>query len=332
MNTHLNKKAGSRRKFLEQLALIGVALPWLPSSLKAAPAGILHKKSTPRIDSISVFSKHLQFLNYDDSARVAAEIGFDGLDLTVRPEGHVLPENVETDLPKAVEAARKAGINVPTITTSITSVTDPFAEKILATASGLGIRHYRMGWVEYDHSRSLLDNLDNLVSRFRSLAQMNKKYGIVGDYQNHAGAHMGSPVWDIFRVLESLDPEWIGSQYDIRHASCEGGNCWPLGLELIHNYIHTVVVKDFYWKNINGKWREFDTPVGEGMVNFQAYFDQLKKLGVSAAMIMHFEYPLSNKPDSMLPVADTIAQVKANMKKDLETVRGLIAAAGIEYK
>jgi hypothetical protein len=32
-------------------------------------------------------------------AKAATEIGFDGVDLTVRPKGHVLPDNVEKDLP-----------------------------------------------------------------------------------------------------------------------------------------------------------------------------------------------------------------------------------------
>ena len=32
-------------------------------------------------------------------AEVVAENGFDGADLTVRPGGQVLPENVEKDLP-----------------------------------------------------------------------------------------------------------------------------------------------------------------------------------------------------------------------------------------
>jgi L-ribulose-5-phosphate 3-epimerase len=43
---------------------------------------------------VYIFSKHLQFLGYEDMAQAAAEIGFDGIDLTVRPGGHVPPETV----------------------------------------------------------------------------------------------------------------------------------------------------------------------------------------------------------------------------------------------
>jgi hypothetical protein len=55
-----------------------------------------------------VFSKCLQWLDYPGMAGITAEAGFDGVDLTVRAGGHVLPERVEEDLPKAVEAAEPA--------------------------------------------------------------------------------------------------------------------------------------------------------------------------------------------------------------------------------
>ena len=52
-----------------------------------------------------VFSKHLQFLDYEEVGKTAKNMGFDGIDLTVRPRGHVLPERVEDDLPRAVQAS-----------------------------------------------------------------------------------------------------------------------------------------------------------------------------------------------------------------------------------
>ena len=43
-------------------------------------------------------------------AAVANDLGFDGVDLSVRPGGHVEPDNVETDLPKAIEALADNGL------------------------------------------------------------------------------------------------------------------------------------------------------------------------------------------------------------------------------
>ncbi|MGA3241771.1 MAG: sugar phosphate isomerase/epimerase, partial [Bryobacteraceae bacterium] len=68
-----------------------------------------------------VFSKHLPDLNYEELGKTAKELGFDGVDLTVRPKGHVPPERAAEDLPRAVDTLRKHGLSVPMITTEITS-------------------------------------------------------------------------------------------------------------------------------------------------------------------------------------------------------------------
>ena len=62
-------------------------------------------------------------------------MGFSGVDLTVRPKGHVLPESVKTDLPKAVSDIKSAGSNCQMITTSIESVNNPLDVDIIKTAA-----------------------------------------------------------------------------------------------------------------------------------------------------------------------------------------------------
>src|SRR5205814_8116826 len=89
----------SRRSFLKKSLITGSLFPLMHRDLFS----IFHDTPVERL-KIHIFSKHLQFLNYHDMAEAAAEMGFDGIDLTVRPSGHVLTERVETDMPKAVEA------------------------------------------------------------------------------------------------------------------------------------------------------------------------------------------------------------------------------------
>jgi hypothetical protein len=67
-----------------------------------------HAQPAPAVTAvplkISVFSKHFQWTNWQEMAAIAKDIGFDGIDLTVRAGGHVLPDRVEEDLPKDAEA------------------------------------------------------------------------------------------------------------------------------------------------------------------------------------------------------------------------------------
>ena len=54
-----------------------------------------------------VFSKHFPDLNYDELGETAKQLGFDGVDLTVRPKGHVLPERAAEDFaPDGGDAAQ----------------------------------------------------------------------------------------------------------------------------------------------------------------------------------------------------------------------------------
>jgi L-ribulose-5-phosphate 3-epimerase len=95
---------------------------------------------------IVVFSKQLEWItDYQELADTVAEIGFDGLELTTRPAGHVLPDRVEEDLPKMAEAAHKANIAITMIATRITEVEDPYTITTLKTARDLQIPFYRMG-------------------------------------------------------------------------------------------------------------------------------------------------------------------------------------------
>jgi L-ribulose-5-phosphate 3-epimerase len=59
--------------------------------------------------TLCLFSKHLPKLHYAELALTVKRLGFDGVDLTVRAEGHVLPERASQDLPRAVETIRAQG-------------------------------------------------------------------------------------------------------------------------------------------------------------------------------------------------------------------------------
>lgn len=280
--------------------------------------------------SISVFSKHLQWLDYPEMAKTAADLGFDGVDLTVRPGGHVLPKNAERDLPKAVEAVRNAGLEVYMMSTAISDPDDQYTEPILKTASQLGIGHYRTDWFPYDEKKSIDQNLETFTSKLQRLAEMNKEYSIQGDYQNHAGSSFGSSIWDLWVVLKELNSEWIGSQFDIRHATVEGIHSWKNDFMAIHPYIGTLDIKDFHWhKADDGSWEEQNVPLGEGMVDFKNYFKLLKKHEVHVPISLHYEYDLGGADNGSTNLSIPKEDVLSALERDLNTLDGWLKDAGL---
>ncbi len=305
----------NRREFVKQTAMAGAAVALAAPATSATSRG-----------PVIVFSKHLQWLNYEEAARTAAEIGFQGLDVTVRKAGHVLPENVERDLPKIVAAAEKAGIKVISLTTEIDDAKNPLQRTVLKTAGQLAIPYYRMAWLKYDDTLSIQKNLQRFHDQLKALSELNEKMGVRGAYQNHSGASLGSPVWDIAQLLNEINSPWLGCQYDIRHAMVEGANSWPLGLKLIAPHINTIDIKDFFWTKNNNKSQMENCPLGEGIVDFKKYFALLDQLGVKKEIpiCLHFEYELggADKGASKITVAPEV--IKQAMKKDILYLQNLL--------
>jgi sugar phosphate isomerase/epimerase len=305
----------SRRKFIRNAALSGVLLPLANvKGFAAQPAAPLR---------VHIFSKHLQFLKYQELADAAKEMGFDGIDLTVRPNGHVLPERVEEDLPKAAEAMRKAGLQPLLMTTAVDDANDSTDKKLIATASKLGFRRYRMNWLTYKEGEPMPAQIEQFEKQMRALSLLNKQYGLTGLYQNHSGRGVGSNMWEVWQLLKEVDKQYLGSQYDIRHAMVEGAESWQNGFELIHDQIKSVTVKDFKWGETNGKWHVVDVPIGEGMIDFVAYFKLLKKYNIDVPVTLHIEYDLGGAQSGATSIAIDKKEVFSAMKKDLAKVRDL---------
>ncbi len=310
----------TRRRFLKSTALSAGFLPLLPY-LDPTPFSSAQAKQL----DVYVFSKHLQFLGYDAMAAAAAEIGFEGVELSVRPGGHVLPENVKRDLPLAVNAIKKQGLLADMMVTRITDAASELNQEVLQTAADLGIKHYRMGYFRDSDEYSVPQTIAFCQEAMRKLAGFNAKLGLTGNYQNHAGNRVGANIWEIWQMLEGLEASAMGCQYDIRHAVVEGGYSWPNGLKLIKDKINNIVIKDFRWEKRDGKWRVINTPIGEGMVDFTAYFKRLKDYNIHLPVSVHYEYDLGGAEhgDRKLKAGWTKERILQMMKKDLVKIRQL---------
>ncbi len=278
---------------------------------------------------ISVFSKTLHWItDYETLSNTVAEMGFDGIDLTVRPEGHVLPEKVETDLPKAVQAAKKANISIPMIVTNILQA-DALSEAVLKTASAQNIKHYRMGWYRYDMKKDIIGQVDIFTQQMKGVDELNKNYKISGEYQNHGGQYLGAAIWDMYPIFKKINSPFTGVQYDVNHATAESSANWETGFKLIAPYIKSLPIKDFKWVLKNGALQKEGCPLGEGIVNWQMFFQLVKQYNINVPLTMHFEYDLGGAENgSKIPKIDT-KEITLAMKRDLVLLKTWLKEAGL---
>ncbi|MSU72725.1 MAG: sugar phosphate isomerase/epimerase [Opitutus sp.] len=318
----------TRRDFVGLMALAGAAAPFsgfaphADAAQSGGAAAPLPANSGPTC--IHVYAKFTQSFSYTESAEILAESGYGGIDYAVRTGGHVSPERVEDDLPRAVEAARQAGLKVEMIVTGITSA-DKQAEALVRTAAKLGVKHYRFGVITYDEKRSGWDSLQQLKPVVKDLVALNRAHGIQGVFQNQTGPRMGAALWDMFELLREHDPRWIGNQYDIRHATVEGGQSWPVALRLLSPWIRCSNLKDFKWRQVVGKETAEIVPLGEGVVNFAEYFKLVRELKLGGPISMHLEYPPFEGVRPPLSNAEKRRQLPAALRKDLKVLKEMMA-------
>ncbi len=325
MNPDPNPAPVSRRDFVSRLALAGAALPLIGAGSPLCAADPKPAKSTPGGPTvIHVFSKPLHWMSYADTAAMVKAAGYGGIDYTVRvAQGHVLPERVQEDLPRAIDAAHAAGLKVELITTEITSARDKQTETVLKTAARLGVKCYRMGNFNYDQKLGVTGTHEKLKPGLKELAALNASLGIHGAIQNHAGTRVGSAIWDLHALLHDIDPRGMGVQYDIRHAVVEGGQSWPVALRLLAPWIKCTDLKDFKWEQAPGKATVENVPIGEGIVPFNAYFKLVRELQIAGPMSVHLEY----EPFERTKMSDAEKREKfpGLMKKDLLALKDFMA-------
>jgi sugar phosphate isomerase/epimerase len=284
----------SRRDVLKVLG----AAP-LAATAFAVPAAQSNSPSARSTRSqLCLVSRHLQWTDIEEGAAAAAEGGCKAVAWTIRGGAHILPRNVERDLPRAVDAARKAGLEAPMVITAIVDARSERVEAILDTMRGLGIRHYRAAPFRYDYNGDLAAQLEALKPRIAGLATLNEKYGTTAMYHTHSGTgNIGGGVWDLWLVLKDFDPQLVGLNYDLGHATIRGGTGWVETSHIAHRHVRGLSLKDFRWVKGSGRrgagaWSAEMVPGGEGMVDFRGMLGYFKTVGFAGPIELYQEYTI----------------------------------------
>ncbi|HOQ89411.1 MAG TPA: sugar phosphate isomerase/epimerase family protein, partial [Candidatus Hydrogenedentes bacterium] len=250
----------------------------------------------------------LQFLDYRELAKTCRELGLDGVDLTVRSGGHVLPENVTRDLPAAVEAIRAEGLDVHMITTRYTEASDE-VYTVCAEAARLGIPYVRIGSHQYDEKRPLSDQIQRFTEDLRGLAAAAEKTGVTMGYHNHSGPrNFGAALWDLAGAVEQAGSARLGLNFDVGHARVEGGfYAWRLHARRAAPITKMCAVKDFVWKKDEPEW----VPLGDGIVDLVESLRILREEGgFSGPISIHIEYKTPSNDAMVEEIRKTVPRLR----------------------
>src|SRR5581483_7471004 len=150
-------------------------------------------------------------------------------------------------------------------------------------------------------------------------------------YHTHSGAHVvGASIWDLYLLLRNFDPGSVSVNFDVAHATVEGGlGGWMNSAGLTAPMMRGVALKDFYWqKKKSGEWEPRWCAIGQGMVRFTRFFEMLRSFRFSGPIQLHFEYPeMGGADEGKRTIALSRKAFIELARRDLEAVRGYMRAA-----
>lgn len=304
----------TRRSLLQGAA----AAPFAAASASSTPL----LQQTPGTPQFCFFSKHLAELDWPDLGRAVKDAGFDGVDLTVRARGHVLPAQAAADLPRAIDAIKAHGIDVPMVTTELTSANDPAARPLLTAAARSGVRYFKTGYWHYDVTRDVRPQVHAVGEALAGLAALARDCNIELGFHNHT-AYAGAALWDIAPAMDRLDAKWAGYYFDPRHAVAEGGGgAWKAATRLVLPRLKMIALKDFYWEKGPKGWTIRNCPLGEGAVEWAWVAKAFSEVRFAGPVSLHFEYDIP-----AATAREQTARTLAAAEKDLAFARRMWAAA-----
>jgi L-ribulose-5-phosphate 3-epimerase len=276
--------------------------------------GVQAPRTSPMI---CAFSQNLIKVPYPELGMIAQQIGYEGVDVTVMDGGHVNPHITNVDLVRAFESVRGAGLEVPMITTTITTTNDQTAYPILAITGHTQVHLYRLGFWPYATPNAALDiprRLAQVRNDLANLLALGRSYQMTAMFPNRAGSFVGEALWDAQAIIGDMDPQWIGYYFDPSQATAEGGvSGWEIALRLALPRLKAVAVQDFTWTKAGNNWKMQMCPMGEGVVDWPAFFKILADTRFTGPVSIHMEYAAQDEPGAMM--------------KDLEFVRKQVKQA-----
>jgi sugar phosphate isomerase/epimerase len=240
-------------------------------------------------------SKFFSALSVPALGAKARALGFDGIDVNVRPGHPVNPANVTTALPEAVRVWTDQGLICPLATAPVTLVNPqaPEVEPLYAGCAAAGVPRLKIGFFPFTPGEEYWGLVHAARSALEGFARVGEQHGVQTVYQVHSGPVLGSNCAGLMHLLRGMDPRRVGAYPDLGHMVLDGED-YPMGLAMVREYLSIVAVKDAYHApQPPGSEPPFlprFVAVGRGAVNWRRALGALKALGFDGAFSVHTEY------------------------------------------
>ncbi|MBN1555400.1 MAG: sugar phosphate isomerase/epimerase [Phycisphaerae bacterium] len=237
----------------------------------------------------AVNTNALKGMTYPEMAKLAAELGLDGIEWG-------LPRNVplEPIVKEMAKVTKDAGLKVVGyINAALTWKTDALrrCSEAIATVGGNSLR-VEAAWVAYNFNESLhqKDSYMDLFKRTRDgmekLVPLGEEFGIRYVMETHGGGMIASPAMGRW-MLDGMNPRYVGILFDPANGVAEGFLRPRHAVEILGPYLAYVHGKNLILRQTGQSddepqravWGHEKCLLDAGVVDFVELFFALKTVG-----------------------------------------------------
>jgi len=243
----------------------------------------------------SVFTKPWPHKSIEELGQMVHWLGFDGIELPVRPGFPVNPDNVAVELPKAIKTLAKQNVQV-------FSVAGASTEPMIRACGDSGVPTLRVmapigadGYIATE--TRMRREFDALIP---ALEHAKVRIGV----QNHSGKFICNAA-GLRALVAGYDPKVIGAVWDAAHNALQGEEP-ELALEIVWPHLCMVNLKNAIWKRKNpageqaAAWTTEWVPGAQGLASWARVAAELKRRSYHGVVCLTAEYSDETKVDRLI--------------------------------
>ncbi len=244
-----------------------------------------------------------------DLARHVAGLGFDGIELPVRPGYPVDPDNVTAELPRAAKTLGEHGV-------TIASIAGPTDGKTMAACAEAGVPVIRV-CENIGPDETYLEGEARLQRQYDALVPVLDRYGVTLGVQNHCDRCVSNAM-GLRSLIGKYDRKHVAAVWDAAHNALQGEDA-DLALDIVWDHLCMVNLKNAIRRLRTGpeaevaEWSLYWTSGRHGIASWPKVAAELKRRAYAGVVCLTAEY-------------DDHAAVDRLIAEDLAFARGLFAA------
>ncbi|MGO1385362.1 MAG: sugar phosphate isomerase/epimerase family protein [Arachnia sp.] len=263
-----------------------------------------------------LFTKLFGSRPLDEIGKQASDMGFDGIDLLIRPGTTVTYEDT-ANLSDVVARLKGHGLSVPMATTDLTDPAESTTKDVFTACADAGIEVIRLGYWKYNGDQPYNGLFEKARRDLDGLVKIAEPLGLNLSIQLHGSTIHASGALTA-ALLEGHDISNVSSYPDPGNQTVQNGReDWRLTFDLLGPWLKAVGVKNGGWfpsdLDPSGQrtWRSTWLGIADGMVPWHEISAHLRKTAFDGFLTFHSHYELPYQ------------QVLDQTRNDLSYVRSL---------